>query len=149
MADTVIRERTLHPVHGILVAAALPLFLGALLSDWAYSSTYEIQWTNFASWLVAGALVFVGFALVWALVDALRPDIGRGRRSWLYVGLLALTFVVGFVNALIHAKDAWAAMPAALILSLICFVLILASLWAAYASHGSDQSAIRREGDDR
>ena len=47
----------IHPLHAFLLAATVPLFLGALLSDAAYARTQEIQWTNFASWLIAGGLV--------------------------------------------------------------------------------------------
>src|SRR3546814_9206497 len=52
------RGRVIHPVHAVVLASSLPLFFGALLSDWAYSSTYDVQWLNFAAWLNAGALVF-------------------------------------------------------------------------------------------
>ena len=55
VADSIRYSQPIHPVHAVLASSALPLFLGALLSDWAYSSSYEIQWTNFASWLIAGA----------------------------------------------------------------------------------------------
>lgn len=119
--------RSINPVRAVFLTGAMPLFLGALLADWAYASNYEVQWTNFASWLIAGALVFVGLALVWAIIDALR---GAG---WIATGLLAVTFVLGFVNALVHAKDAWAAMPAGLILSSIVLVLALAAIWAGFA----------------
>src|SRR3546814_21117382 len=61
-----------HPAHAVLLAGGLPLFLGGLLSDIGYAASYQIQWTNFASWLIAGALVFSGFALLWALVDLIR-----------------------------------------------------------------------------
>lgn len=141
MADTISYSRPVHPIHAVLVSSALPLFLGALLSDWAYSATYEVQWTNFASWLNAGALIFVGLALLWAIVDSLRADTDRHRSGWIHVALLALTFAVGFVNALIHARDAWAAMPAALILSIITFLLALAAIWTGFSS--------RRHGDVR
>ncbi len=135
MADTIEYSRPLHPVHAVLVASALPLFLGALLSDWAYSSTYEVQWINFASWLIAGALVFVGLAIVWAVIDSLRSDVGQHRAKWIHVGLLVVTFAAGFVNALVHAKDAWAAMPGSLILSIICLLLALAAAWTGFSSH--------------
>ena len=125
----------IHPIHAVLVASALPLFLGALLSDWAYSNTYEVQWTNFSSWLIAGALVFIGLAIVWAIVDSLRADTGEKRHKWLHVALLVATFFTGFINALVHAKDAWAAMPAGLILSIICVLLALAAVWTAFSSH--------------
>jgi uncharacterized membrane protein len=125
------RRWPIHPVQIILIASQLPLYLGALLSDWAYSATYEIQWLNFAAWLVPGALIFTGFAFLWSLIDALRADSPQGA-SWLLVGLLAVTFVLGFVNALEHAKDGWATMPGALILSIIVLLLAIASAWAGF-----------------
>ena len=48
--------RPLHPLHAILLAFPLPLFLGALLSDAAYRASFHVQWHNFASWLIAGGL---------------------------------------------------------------------------------------------
>lgn len=129
------RFRNLSPFYAIVWASALPLFLGAFLADWTYASTYEVQWTNFASWLIAGGLVFVGFALVWSIIDGLR---GAG---WIAAGLLAVTFVLGFVNALVHAKDAWAAMPAGLILSLIVLVLAMAAIWIGFASPRARRTA--------
>ncbi|MBA3834988.1 MAG: hypothetical protein H0X53_03920 [Sphingomonas sp.] len=135
VADTISYRGAIHPIHAVLVSCALPLFLGALLSDWAYSATYEVQWTNFASWLNAGALLFVGLALVWAVVDSLRAENDRHRDKWIHVGLLVATFVVGFISALVHAKDGWAAMPAGLILSVICVLLALAAIWTAFSSH--------------
>ena len=127
-------RRSLHPVHAVLLASMLPLFLGALLSDWAYASTKEVQWINFAAWLVVGGLVFAGAALLWAVIEALRADAPRGNRKWIYVGLLAATFVVGFIDALVHSKDAGATMPAGLILSVILFLLALAANWAGFSA---------------
>lgn len=126
--------RVIHPVHAIFLAASLPLFLGALFADWAYSSTYQVQWINFAAWLNAGALVFAGLALLWAVIDFFRADRQRDRHSALYLLALITTFVVGFLAALFHAKDAWATMPGALILSLITFVLALASVWLGFST---------------
>lgn len=122
----------LHPLQAVLIAGTIPLFLGALLSDIGYSRSYQVQWTNFASWLIVGGLVFAGFALLWALIDLVRAD-RRGRRPTLAFLLLLGTFVIGFFNALIHAKDAWAVMPAAIILSLITAVLALAATWIGFA----------------
>lgn len=124
----------IHPVHAVLLASALPLFLGALLSDWAYSATFVIQWINFAAWLNAGAMVFLGAALLWAVIDFLRADVPRDRRSALYLLVLFASFTLGFITALVHAKDAWATMPAGLILSLIVFVLTLASVWLGFST---------------
>lgn len=51
-----------------------------------------------------------------------------------YLLMLIVTFVIGFITALIHAKDAWATMPAGLILSLITFVLAVASVWLGFST---------------
>ena len=120
-------------MHAVLLASCLPLFLGALLSDWAYSSTFQIQWINFAAWLIVGALIFAGLALLWGLIDALRADVPHGRSKWIYLGLLAMTLVLGFINALVHAKDGWATMPLGLILSVIVFFLAVATIWLGFA----------------
>jgi uncharacterized membrane protein len=120
------RLRCLHPLHAFLLAASVPLFLGALLSDFTYFSSHEVQWKNFASWLIIGGLIFGGFALLWALVGLLRADQDR-RRPMVYLFLLLVAWVLGFVDELVHAKDAWASMPEALIISTIVAVLAIAA----------------------
>lgn len=122
--------RPLNPLHLLLVSSAFPLFLGALFADIAYARSYEIQWTNFASWLLVGAMVFAVPALIWALVSLITPT-ARTRTRFIYVGLLALTCVLGFLNSLIHAMDAWQKMPQALVWSVLCVLSIGASLWFA------------------
>lgn len=132
MAITIDRRyrSDLHPFHAVLLAGALPLFLGAMLSDIAYARSYQIQWTNFASWLLAGALVVSAGALLWALVG-----LSRGRRGgrWLaYVLVVAATWVLGFVDALVHARDAWATMPTGLVLSVIVAALACVATWLGH-----------------
>lgn len=134
MASMTAPRRVIHPLHAILLASSLPLFLGALFADWAYSSTKEVQWINFAAWLNAGALVFAGVALLWAAIDFLRADVRRDSRSALYLLVLIATFVLGFVAALVHAKDAYATMPAGLILSLLVAVLAIAAVWLGFST---------------
>jgi uncharacterized membrane protein len=114
-------------MHAFFALSSVPLFLGALLSDWAYFSSQEIQWLNFAAWLNAGALLVAGPVLLWAAVQVLRSPAERHQGGLVYLALLLLTFVVGFVNALIHGKDGWAAMPAGLILSAVVLVLAVAA----------------------
>lgn len=117
--------KPLHPIHAMLLAFALPMTLGALLSDLAYASTYQIQWVNFAAWLIVGALVGGGFALAWALIDMARDPGARSRRHMVYAVAMLATWLVGFINALVHAKDAWATMPAGLWLSVLATALAL------------------------
>ena len=135
MAVVVYRRPFLHPIHAVLAAGALPLFLGALLSDLAYAASYQIQWKNFASWLLVGGLTFSGFAGLWALVGLARWD-RRGRSSVFYVLLLLTSWLLGFINALIHAKDAWASMPESTILSAVVATLVIAAVGFGFAAAG-------------
>lgn len=133
-------SQAIHPLHAVLLAGCVPLFLGALLGDVAYARTYEIQWSNFASWLIVGGLVFAAVALVLALVDLARPR-RRAAGIGLYVAVLLATWVVGFFNALMHARDAWAAMPGGLVLSVVGLVLALAATWLGFASSRRGEAA--------
>lgn len=116
-------------MHAVLAFSALPLFLGALLSDWAYAQTYQVQWTNFAAWLITGGLVLAGLALVWAALDLLLRTVLRDRRGVAYLLLLLAILVLGGANALVHAKDGWAAMPTGLVLSVVVLLLATAASW--------------------
>jgi uncharacterized membrane protein len=116
------------PLHATLLAGTVPLFLGALLSDIAYYQTYQIQWSNFAAWLIAGALLFCGLAGLFALVNLLRADRKAGRPT-VYFLLLLGTWALGLVNAFEHAKDAWAVMPSGLVLSAVVTLLACVTTW--------------------
>ncbi|HAG35858.1 MAG TPA: hypothetical protein DCL34_03445, partial [Erythrobacter sp.] len=92
-------------MHAILLAFPVALYPAALLSDITYLNTAVIQWTNFSSWLIAGADVFAGLVLAWALVSQF---LGRARQRGLaYVIVVALMFVAGVLNAFQHARDGW------------------------------------------
>ena len=124
---------SIHPLHAVLLAGAVPMFLGAALSDAEYASTYEIQWSNFASWLIAGGLVFGGFALLFAIVDLSRPA-RRVRGVGVYFAVLLATWVVGFLDALMHARDAWGSMPGGLVMSVLTAVLACLATWIGFAT---------------
>lgn len=121
----------LHPIHAVMSAFAVPLFLGALLSDIGYAQSHQVQWVNFASWLIAGGLVLTGLALLWAALAMVRA---RGERPTLYFLLLLATWALGFINALTHAKDAWATMPGGLMLSVIVALLAIVANAVGYAA---------------
>ena len=121
-------SRGAAPLYAMFIAGMVPLFLGVLFSDWAYSSTYELQWKNFASWLLVGGLILCGFALLWAFVDLARAK-NRSSGAILLNSLLLATWLLGFINALVHAKDAWASMPTALVLSIVVAALSTATAW--------------------
>lgn len=133
--------RPLHPLHAILLAFPLPLFLGALLSDLAYRSSFQIQWFNFSSWLLAGGLFVGGFALLWALIDLIRSGAARRKRAAVYFLVLLAMWVLGFIDALVHSKDAFAIMPEALYLSAIVTILALVASWIGYSGYHSREAA--------
>ncbi len=115
-----------HPLHVVLLAGIVPLFVGALLSDVAYWRTQEIQWSNFASWLIVGALIQGAIVLVWSLGGLFRAR-HRGGRVVLYPALLIATWIAGLFDALVHARDAWAVMPAGLVWTAIALLLACAA----------------------
>ena len=121
----------LRPMHALLLAGMVPLFLGVLLSAIAYFRSYEVQWKNFASWLIVGGLFFGGFALLWALVELVH-DGWRAGETAIYTALLLTAWVLGFINALVHAGDAWASMPEGLLLSAVVSVLVIAATWLGF-----------------
>lgn len=124
-------SEAIHPLHAVLLAGTVPLFLGALFSDLAYFQSYQIQWANFSSWLIVGGLFFAGFALIFAIVDLCRAS-RRAPGIGLYALVLLATWIAGFLNALMHARDAWATMPGGLILSVITTLLACAATWLGF-----------------
>lgn len=128
------------PLHATLLAGSVPLFLGALLSDIAYYQSYQIQWANFAAWLIAGGLLFCGLALLFALGNLARAQRRSGRPT-LYFLLLLATWVLGMYNALEHAKDAWAVMPVGLVLSVLVSLLACVATWVGLTNLRSEVTA--------
>lgn len=135
MAATIRRTHLIgiHPVQAAIAASVVPLYLCALLSDIAYANTFHVQWQNFASWLTVAALVVGAVLLAWALVDLFRADRRTGRDVFYALAVVA-TWIVGFFSALIHAKDAWAMMPAGPVLSAVATVLAIVAAWVGLST---------------
>jgi uncharacterized membrane protein len=121
----------LHPLHAMLLAAPVTLFPCALLSDITYLNSAEMQWSNFAAWLITGALILGGFALLWAFVR------GVLMRSFVYPLLLAAAWVLGLINAFQHSRDGWSSVGMmGLTLSILSTLLVWAAGWTAYSVKG-------------
>ena len=142
MDRIVARSRPLaSPLHAILLAFPVALYPSALLSDITYLNTAVIQWTNFSSWLIAGADVFAGLLLAWALFGLFfgRARHARGR-GLLYLLSVAARFVAGVVNAFQHARDGWHSVGTlGLVLSIICTVLAFAAAFIAYGTEHTQE----------
>lgn len=127
------RPGLLHPLHAILLAFPVVLFTGALVSDIAYLNTAEMQWSNFAAWMITFALVFGGPVLLWSLLLLVRRR-NRGPAR-LYFACLAVAWVLGLVNAFQHSRDAWASVGVlGLLLSLVSTGLILVAGWIGFSA---------------
>ena len=132
--------RPIHPLHSILLAFPLSLFFGALVSDVAYATSFHVQWINFSSWLIAGGLFMGAFALIWSVVEWRRGGVSRLGRPMAYFLALLIMWTLGFVNALVHANDAWATMPASLYLSIVATLAALVASWIGYSGlHAGEQ----------
>ncbi|GMM92269.1 DUF2231 domain-containing protein [Qipengyuania sp. MTN3-11] len=118
---------SLSPLHAVILAFPVALYSSALLSDITYFNTAEIQWSNFSSWLIAGADFFAGILLSWAVFSFSFGRVGAHRgRGLLYLALVGTMFVLGLVNAFQHAKDGWHSVGTpGLVLSTLCTVLAL------------------------
>jgi len=125
--------RSLHPLNAILLAFPLALFVGALVTDLAYDASYQVQWVNFSSWLIAAGLLVGAFALLWAIIELLVGLTARDGRPLVYVITLVAMWVLGLINAFVHGKDAWASMPAGLYLSAVVALLSLVAAWIGYS----------------
>jgi len=83
-------RRVLHTFHALLLGFPIALFSAALITDITYLNTAHIQWTNFSSWLIAGALVGGGGVIVCALLALLLDWRRTSRRFHFVTALLAV-----------------------------------------------------------
>lgn len=126
----------LHPLHAILLAFPVALFTAALATDITYLNTAVIQWSNFSSWLIAGALLFGAPVLLWAIIALIKPRAaGLRGRALIYFAVVALMWALGFLNALKHSSDGWSSVGTlGLVLSIVTAVLALVAGWIGYGT---------------
>ncbi|RKF21851.1 hypothetical protein D6851_07490 [Altericroceibacterium spongiae] len=127
----------LHPLHAILLAFPLALFTAALLSDITYLNTAQIQWTNFSSWLIAGAELTGALVVLWALIALIRHRKGAASlRYLLYLAVVAVMWIAGLINAFQHSHDAWSSVGTfGLILSILSAILAWCAGLIGYSSY--------------
>lgn len=130
MSDPRPASVTVFPFYAILIGFIVPFALGAMLSDWRYTLTYEIQWLNMADWMVTGSLIGGVLAFAWLSVRTLLQRRWRDRPSSVALLLLLAFLLLQFVNALVHAKDHYATMPAGMILSILATLLAVVAAYS-------------------
>ena len=128
-------ERIVHSVHALFLSFPIALFSAALVTDIAYLNTAHIQWTNFSSWLIAGALVFGGAVVACALLELILSIRRAPRRPYLvYLVIVVLMWIVGLVNAFQHSRDAWSSVgTAGIAMSIVTTLLALVAGWMLFS----------------
>jgi uncharacterized membrane protein len=110
----------------LLFSIPLVCFAGALLSDAAYVRDPNIQWSNFASWLLAFGILSLGLA-IFASVIGLLISFGRkrGPAHWLFGLFVLVAAVTALFDNFVHSHDGWTSVwPAGLMLSATTFSLL-------------------------
>jgi len=100
-------------------------FVATLIFDIIYANNANVLWVKAASWLVSIGLIF---AIIPQLINlyAVWFNKRRGRMAgeaasfWLNV----IGIVAAIVNAFVHSRDAYAAMPDGLWLSIVTVVAL-------------------------
>lgn len=99
-------------------------FVMALIFDATYASTAEILWIKAAAWLITIGLFVAIVPRLINLVQTWGPS-RYGSKGAFWLNLLAI--VVAVVNAFVHTRDAYAAVPQAVWLSALTVALLFAA----------------------
>jgi uncharacterized membrane protein len=99
-------------------------FVAAMIFDIIYSKSGDILWIKSAAWLVSLGLIF---AIIPRLINLYYVWFSKHRTArpvklvfWLNV----LAIITALINAFVHSRDAYAAIPEAVWLSIATVVLI-------------------------
>ena len=120
-----------HPIHPLLVPFPVVCFIGAFVTDIAYTRSYNLQWQYFSIWLLAAGLLVGGLAAMVGFIDYFGDSrVRRARPANWHMGINLLAWVLSLINAFVHSRDGWTAVvPEGLILSGIVVLLLLVSGW--------------------
>ncbi len=116
------------PLHAMLVPFPIVCFTGALLADIAYyNSGGQVQWANFAEWLLAFGELFGAVAALFGLIDLLRTPRGaRPTAAWFHFAGSATLLTLGLFNNLVHTRDGWTGIvPMGLTLSVLSVIVLV------------------------
>ncbi len=119
----------------ILVSFPVACFCCALLTDIAYVVTADMLWADFSDWLLAVGIAMGVLAAVAGIASLFRRRLSPVRRpvAPLAIGGI-LVLALGFLNNLVHSRDAWTSvMPQGLVLSALTVLVILLTAWRSNA----------------
>jgi uncharacterized membrane protein len=124
-----------HPIPRLLVSFPIACFSGALVTDTLYAFTADMLWADFSDWLLAVGMLMAVLAAIAGLVDLvahrhLRPQ----RHIWLVILGSLIVLGLGFLDNLVHSRDAWTSVvPFGLALSAVTVIVMLVTAWIGSA----------------
>lgn len=119
------RSGVLYSIYMLFNPLPFGFFVAGWIFDIFYNKTAEVLWAKAAAWCITFGLLFciiprfINLFYVWfrPVIEQRRPDVVG---FWLYgFAIIAATF-----NAFIHSRDAFAIVPANIILSTLTVLLI-------------------------
>lgn len=111
--------------YELLNPLPLGFFAAAWIFDILYIKTFQVFWTQGASWLILFGLLIAILPRLINLVQTWWGRHGAYMRAYrldFWLNLLAILLAI--LNAFIHSRDAWAVVPAGVILSTLVVLLI-------------------------
>lgn len=119
-----------HRLYTALLPIPILCFIGALITDLAYTKSPQMMWIDFSSWLLLAGLVGGGLAGVVLIVELFRARRSRTRALTAHFVLLLAAWVTELFNSFVHTRDGWTAVvPAGLTLSVVAVILSLLAGW--------------------
>ena len=119
-----------HPIYPALLPIPIICFIGALITDLAYTRAPDMMWIDFSSWLLLAGLIGGGFAAIALIIEMVRARTARRGILSVHFILFVSAMVVEILNSFIHARDGWTAVvPTGIALSILATVLALAAGW--------------------
>ncbi|WP_414148877.1 DUF2231 domain-containing protein [Erwinia sp. BNK-24-b] len=113
-------------IYSLLHPVPLGFFVAGWIFDLIYVSSTEILWTRAASWLISIGLVI---AILPRLINLVQVWVGvsypQGSAVKVHFWAYLLAMVLEIFNAFIHSRDAYAVVPAGVILSTLAVILML------------------------
>ncbi|RJT43457.1 DUF2231 domain-containing protein [Rahnella woolbedingensis] len=113
-------------LYELLNPIPLGFFVAAWIFDILYMKTFITLWTDAANWLIVLGLII---AVIPRLINLFQVWTGPKSVSdsalKLHFWLNLMAVVLAIFNAFIHSRDAYAVVPAGVILSTLVVVLLL------------------------
>lgn len=117
--------RVMMAVFNLLNPIPFGFFVAVLIFDVIYASSAEVLWVKSAAWLVSMGLVF---AIVPRLINLGYVWFGKNPASSLIekvdFWLNGFAIITALINAFVHSRDAYAAIPDGLWLSVATVALM-------------------------